>query len=76
MPYRPKPSAVPSLMSAGLAALLGIPDASAQERITLETIGAVRMARTGEVRGARPEPRPADTAPARAQLAERTSHPR
>lgn len=63
-------------LAAGLLVLLTPPDATAQERITLETIGAVRMARFEEVRGANPELRPASTAPARDLAAERTAKAR
>ena len=45
--------------------LLTTPEVTAQERITLEMIGAVRMARLEDVRGANPELRPAHPAPAR-----------
>lgn len=57
--------------AAGPMALLIPPEATAQERITLETIGAVRMARFEEVRGANPELRPAQAAPARDPAAKR-----
>ena len=77
MPYGTQTSAIPSLIIAGLGtAWLGIPAATAQERITLETIGAVRMARADEIRRANPELRPARTAPAHEQLAERASKAR
>ncbi|MCJ2094528.1 hypothetical protein MKK67_18815 [Methylobacterium sp. J-072] len=74
MPYRTTTFALPSLGIAGLgAALLGPPAASAQERITLESIGAVRMARAEEIRRANPEIRSVATRPAREQIAERPS---
>jgi hypothetical protein len=45
--------------------------AAAQERITLETIGAVRMAKADAIRRASPELRRMETAAAREQRAER-----
>ncbi|MCJ2135807.1 hypothetical protein MKK69_17395 [Methylobacterium sp. J-026] len=76
MSHRTKTFAAASLAAAGLMALLGTPGASAQERITLETIGAVRMARVEEVRGADPERQPANAASARDQAAGRTTRAR
>jgi hypothetical protein len=77
MPYAAKTFAIPSLVIAGLeSAVLGMPAASAQERITLETIGAVRMARAGEVRRASLPVRSMETAPAHDQVAERPSKAR
>ena len=58
MPHHTKTSVAATLPFAGLMAFLTMPEATAQERITLETIGAVRMARFEEVRGANPEFRP------------------
>ena len=77
MPYRRIMFALPCILLTGLgSALLGIPAASAQERITLESIGAVRMARLDAVRRADPEVQPATTRPARAQSAERPAKAR
>jgi hypothetical protein len=77
MPYATKTFVIPSFVIAGLeAAVLGIPAAAAQERITLEAIGAVRMTRVDEVRRANPPVRPMETAPERDQAAERPSKAR
>ena len=73
---RTKTLAAAYVAIAGLATLLNSPVASAQERITLETIGAVRMARAEEVRSANPEFRPADTAPVREPAGRRTTQAR
>lgn len=76
MPHPTETSVAATLAAAALVALLSSPEATAQERITLETIGAVRMARFDEVRGANPERRPAQAAPARDPAAERTAKAR
>ncbi|KAB1069482.1 hypothetical protein [Methylobacterium planeticum] len=76
MPHHTKTSVVATLTVAGLMALVTTPEATAQERITLETIGAVRMARFEEVRGANRELRPAQAAPARVPAAGRTTKAR
>lgn len=47
------------------SALLGTSAASAQDRITLETIGAVRMVMADEIRPANAEPRPGEAPTAR-----------
>ncbi|MCJ2073256.1 hypothetical protein MKK75_31480 [Methylobacterium sp. J-030] len=65
-----------ALTVAGLMTVLTASEATAQERITLETIGAVRMARFEEVRGATPQPRPAQATPTRDQAAGRTAKAR
>ncbi|TXM96054.1 hypothetical protein FV222_19220 [Methylobacterium sp. WL103] len=70
MPH-PTKTIVAATLAAGLMALLTPRAATAQERITLETIGAVRMVRFEEVRGANPELRPAPTATAPDPAAER-----
>ena len=73
MSYRMKMFAFPYLVSGGLtAALLGIPDASVEERITLEIIGAVPMVRADDIRSKNPELLPVETTPKRDQFAERT----
>jgi hypothetical protein len=74
MPYPAKTLA--AALPAGLMAFLTTPEATAQERITLETIGAVRMARFEEVRGANPDLRPAQSASARDPAAGRTAKAR
>ena len=66
----PNKTIAAALAATGLMALLAPRPATAQEPITLETIGAVRMARFAEVRGANPELRPAQAAPARDPAAE------
>ncbi|MCJ2108186.1 hypothetical protein MKK70_23025 [Methylobacterium sp. E-041] len=77
MPHHTKTLAAALLAAAGLTALPGATtDATAQERITLETIGAVRMARFEEVRGTNAELRPAQAAPARDPAAERAAKAR
>lgn len=74
MPHGTKISALPALVTAGLisAALLGSSAATAQERITLETIGAVRMAssRLDDGRRVSPQLRPVEAAPAQEQRAD------
>ena len=75
MPH-PMTTLATATLTAGLMALLTASDATAQERITLESIGAVRMARFGEVRAASPELRPAQAAPARDPAAGRTAKAR
>ncbi|KQP09171.1 hypothetical protein [Methylobacterium sp. Leaf93] len=64
MHHHTKTSVAAPFTVAGLMALLTTPEATAQERIPLETIGAVRMARFEEVRGANPELRLMQAAPA------------
>ncbi|WP_267426458.1 hypothetical protein [Methylobacterium sp. GC_Met_2] len=76
MPHHAKTSVVTTLIAEGLMALLTGPQATAQERITLETIGAVRMARFDEVRRAGPEFRPAQAAQPRDPAAGRTAKAR
>lgn len=76
MSHRTETFATNSLAAAGLRALLGTQDASAEERITLETIGAVSMAKVEEVRGANPGFRPANAAPARDGTAGRATKAR
>ena len=77
MPHHTKTLAAALLAAAGLTALPGATtDATAQERITLETIGAVRMARFDEVRRANPEFRPAQAAQPRDAAAGRTAKAR
>ena len=76
MPHHAKTSVVTTLIAAGLMALLTGPQATAQERITLETIGAVRMARFDEVRRASPEFRPAQAPQPRDAAAGRTTKAR
>ena len=76
MPHHTKTSVTATLPVAGLMALLTMPEATAQERITLEMIGAVRMTRFEEVRGANPELRPAQAAPARNPATGRTAKAR
>ncbi|NEU12814.1 hypothetical protein G3T14_11795 [Methylobacterium sp. BTF04] len=76
MPHPKKTSVAATLSVAGLMALLTPAKATAQERITLETIGAVRMARVDEVRGANPGFHPARTSLARDPAAGRTANPR
>lgn len=74
MPYRNIPKAMRQLFMAGLsAALLGSSTASAEERITLEVIGAVRMARADEARPVSTEPRSADGMVLRAAPTKRLS---
>ncbi len=74
MPHGTKTAAVPALVTAWLmsAALLGTSAATAQERITLETIGAVRMAgsRLDDGRRVNPQVRPAETGSAQEQRAD------
>ncbi|WP_419951296.1 hypothetical protein [Methylobacterium sp.] len=76
MPHHTKTSVAATLPFAGLMAFLTMPEATAQERITLETIGAVRMARFEEVRGANPEFRPSQAAPVRDPATGRTAKAR
>lgn len=73
MPHRTTTLVASTFATAGLMAVLTLRDAAAQERITLETIGAVRMAQFEEVRVANPELHPAQAAPAREPAAERTA---
>ena len=75
MPH-PTTTIAAALTAAGLMAMITPRAATAQERITLETIGAVRMARFEEVRGANPELRPAQAAPARDPAAGRAAKAR
>ena len=74
MPY--PTSTLAAALAAGLMAFLTTPEAMAQERITLEMIGAVRMVRFDEVRGANPNLRPAQSAPARDPAVGRTAKAR
>ena len=76
MPHQAKTSVAATLTAAGLMALFTGPQATAQERITLETIGAVRMARFDEVRRAGPELRPVQAAQPRDPAAGRTAKAR
>jgi hypothetical protein len=62
MPHHANTYFAAPLAAAGLMMLLTAPQATAQERIMLETIGAVRMARFDEVRRTNPESRPAQAA--------------
>jgi hypothetical protein len=72
MPYHDRKTVIPYILIAELgAALLGSSIASAQDRITLETIGAVRMVRADEIRRADAEPRPAEARTATEISAER-----
>ncbi|MGU3540762.1 hypothetical protein [Methylobacterium sp. A54F] len=73
MPHHTTTSLAATLVAAGLMAILTAPDATAQERITLETIGAVRMARFEEVRPTTVELRPPQAVPARDPAADRTA---
>ena len=73
MPHHTKTSVAATLPAAGLIALMTMPEATAQERITLETIGAVRMVRFEEVRCANPQFRPPQAAPTRDPAAGRTA---
>jgi hypothetical protein len=74
--FHPARPALAAPLAAGLITLLSAPDAAAQERITLEAIGAVRMVRFEEVRPAGPGLRPAQAAPARDPAAGRTAKAR
>lgn len=81
MPYRTTTAALSVSLAASLAAsllalLLPTPAATAQERITLEVIGAVRMARLDPVRGVSPATRPTQATPARDPAAERAAKAR
>ena len=76
MPHHAKTLVAPTLTVAGLMVLLTGPRATAQERITLETIGAVRMARFDEVRRTSPELRPAQAAQPRDPASGRTTRAR
>lgn len=77
MSYRTTTAALSASLAASLLALLlPTPAATAQERITLEVIGAVRMARFDPVRGVSPATRPTQATPARDPAAERAAKAR
>lgn len=76
MSHHMQPTVAATLTVAGVMTLLAASQATAQERITLEMIGAVRMARFEEIRSANPQPRPAQATPTRDQAAERTAKAR
>jgi hypothetical protein len=76
MPHHAKTAAAATLIVSGLMAFFTGLQATAQERITLETIGAVRMARFDAVRRASPEFRPAQAAQPRDPAAGRTAKAR
>jgi hypothetical protein len=72
MILQPPHTAMPYVLLAELGiALFGGSAASAGERITLEAIGAVRMAGSGEIRTASRAPRRAEAVDARETAAER-----
>ncbi|WCS28572.1 hypothetical protein LOK46_32210 (plasmid) [Methylobacterium sp. NMS14P] len=72
MTFRPAHTIGPYLLLAELGgALFGGSAASAEERITLEAIGAVRMAGAEEIRRVGAAPRPAEAVQARGAAAER-----
>jgi len=64
MPHLTQASPAATLAAAGSMTLLMLQEATAQERTTLGTIGAGRMARFEQVSRANPELRPAPVAPA------------